>query len=125
VLIGIFILWNAWSILRQSIHILLESTPESIDVDSMVNTLLKVEGVRGVHDLHVWSINESLQALSAHIVTDNISISAGASIQEDLNKILSHEYNIQHATLQLECVGCHGNILFCNIDEHQHKHAKV
>jgi len=118
VLIGVFILWNAWSILRQSIHILLESTPESIDMDSMVESLLKVDGVRGVHDLHVWSINESLRVLSAHIITDDISISAGASIQQDLNDILTHKYNIQHATLQLECEGCHGNILFCNISEH-------
>ena len=125
VLIGAFILWNAWSILRQSIHILLESTPESIDMDLMVETLLKVDGVRGVHDLHVWSINESLRALSAHIVIDDIHISAGASIQQDLNEILSHKYNIRHATLQLECEGCNGNILFCNISEHHHKHAEM
>jgi len=125
VLIGVFILWNAWGILRQSIHILLESTPESIDMDSMVTDLLKVEGVRGVHDLHVWSINESLQALSAHIITNDIQISAGTSIQRDLNEILTQKYNIRHATLQLECEGCHGNILFCNISEHQHEHAKT
>ena len=125
VLIGAFILWNAWGILRQSIHILLESTPESIDMDSMVKDLLKVDGVRGVHDLHVWSINESLRALSAHIITSDIQISAGTSIQRDLNEILAHKYNIRHATLQLECEGCHGNILFCNISEHQHEHAKT
>ena len=125
VLIGAFILWNAWGILRQSIHILLESTPESIDMDSMVTDLLKVDGVRGVHDLHVWSINESLQALSAHIITNDIQISAGTSIQRDLNEILTQKYNIRHATLQLECEGCHGNILFCNISEHQHEHAKT
>jgi len=125
VLIGVFILWNAWSILRQSIHILLESTPESIDMDSMVESLLKVDGVRGVHDLHVWSINESLRVLSAHIITDDISISAGASIQQDLNDVLAHKYNIQHATLQLECEGCHGNILFCNISEHHYKHIET
>jgi len=125
VMIGVFILWNAWSILRQSIHILLESTPESIDMDSMVTTLLKVDGVRGVHDLHVWSINESLRALSAHIVIDDIHVSAGASIQNDLNKILAHKYNIRHATLQLECEGCHGNVLFCNINEHQHDHVET
>jgi len=118
VLIGAFILWNAWGILRQSIHILLESTPESIDMGSMVTDLLKVNGVQGVHDLHVWSINESLRALSAHIVTDDIHVSAGASIQRDLNEILAHKYNIRHATLQLECEGCNGNILFCNISQH-------
>jgi len=124
VLIGAFILWNAWGILRQSIHILLESTPESIDIDAMVDTLLKVDGVLGVHDLHVWSINESLQALSAHIVTDDIHVSAGAAIQNNLNEILMHTYHIRHATLQLECEGCHGNVLFCNINEDQHEHAK-
>ena len=125
VLIGVFILWNAWGILRQSIHILLESTPESIDMDSMVESLLKVDGVHGVHDLHVWSINESLRALSAHIVIDNISISAGTSIQQNLNEILTHKYNIRHATLQLECEGCNGNILFCNISEHRHEQAET
>ena len=125
VLIGGFILWNAWGILRQSIHILLESTPKSIDMDSMVNDLLKVEGVQGVHDLHVWSINEDLRALSAHIITKDIHVSAGVSIQRDLNEILSHKYNIHHATLQLECEGCHGNILFCDIGEHHHQHAKT
>jgi cobalt-zinc-cadmium efflux system protein len=122
VMIGLFILWNAWGILRQSIHILLESTPESIDMDAMVASMLKVDGVLGVHDLHVWSINENLQALSAHILTDNISISTGASIQQDLNEILAHKYNILHATLQLECEGCHGNVLFCDIRQHSHEH---
>jgi cobalt-zinc-cadmium efflux system protein len=121
VLIGIFILWNALGILRQSIHILLESTPESIDMKSMVDDLLKVDGVHGVHDLHVWSINEELRALSAHIVTEDIHVSAGVSIQLDLNKILSHKYNIRHTTLQLECEGCKGNFLFCNISEHHHE----
>jgi cobalt-zinc-cadmium efflux system protein len=123
VLIGVFILWNAWGILHQSIHILLESTPESIDIDSMVDSLLKVDGVRGVHDLHVWSINESMRALSAHIVTDDISIGAGASIQTSLSDILAQKYNIQHATLQLECTGCKHGLLFCDIHEPSHEHA--
>ena len=122
VLIGFFILWNAWSILRQSIHILLESTPESIDMDSMVESLLKTDGVRGVHDLHVWSINESLRALSALIVTDDISVSECAHIQQDLNELLSRQYNIQHTTLQLECAGCQHDLLFCDISDIHHEH---
>ncbi len=125
IMIGIFILWNAWGILRQSIYILLESTPESIDMKIMVNDLLKVDGVRGVHDLHVWSINEELRALSAHIVTDDVHVSAGAAIQRDLNEILAHKYNIRHATLQLECEGHHENILFCDIGGHHHEHGRL
>jgi cobalt-zinc-cadmium efflux system protein len=121
VLIGILILWNAWGILRQTIHILLESTPESINVDSVVEDLTKVEGVQSVHDLHIWSINENMRMLSAHIVTNDIQISQGASIQKDINEILAHKYNIQHATLQLECKGHgHNNVLYCEIEGHQH-----
>lgn len=122
VLIGVFILWNAWGILRQSIYILLESTPESINMDSMVSDLLKVEGVRDIHDLHVWSINENLRALSAHIITDDVMVSAGLPIQRNLNEILAHKYNIRHATLQLECECVGQNFLYCDIQESAHTH---
>jgi cobalt-zinc-cadmium efflux system protein len=125
VLIGALILWNAWGILRQTIHILLESTPENIDMQNMVDDLLTVEGVRGVHDLHVWSINENLRVLSAHVMTEDISVSAGANIQRGVNEILFHKYNIQHATLQLECVGCDSSMLYCDITEINHLREKV
>lgn len=122
VLIGGLILSNAWSILRQTVHILLESTPESVNIDSMVEDLTRVEGVQSVHDLHVWSINESLRALSAHIVTDDIQISKGAHIQHNINDVLFHKYNIQHATLQLECNSHgHNSMLYCEINHHSHE----
>ncbi len=127
ILIGALILWNAWGILRQTIHILLESTPENVDIKNMLDDLLQIQGVLGVHDLHVWSINENLRMLSAHIVTDDISISAGLPIQQEINEVLSHKYHIQHATLQLECKGHHSDILYCDVKEHHHdhKHAKI
>ena len=125
VLIGLFILRNAWGILLQSIHILLESTPKNVDVKNMLNDLLKVDGVRGIHDLHVWSISENLRMLSAHVVTEDMSTSSSMAIQQNINEILADRHNIQHATLQMECEGCNGNFLFCNISEHQHEHEKV
>jgi len=125
VLIGALILWNAWGILRQTIRILLESTPENIDIKNMVDDLLTVEGVRGVHDLHVWSINENLRVLSAHVMTEDIPVSVGADIQRGVNEILFHKYNIQHATLQLECVGCDSSMLYCDITEINHVREKV
>jgi cobalt-zinc-cadmium efflux system protein len=117
VLIGAFILWNAYGILRQAVNILLESAPESVDIDSMVSDLRKVKGVRDVHDLHVWSINENLRALSAHIITDDMLVSADLPIQRDVNAILARKYNIRHATLQLECECVGENLLYCDIQE--------
>ena len=123
VLIGVFILYNAWSILKQTIHILLESTPENINMDSMVTELRSVNGVLDVHDLHVWSISENLRMLSAHVVIDNVSIGEGVSIQHNINELLAHNYNIQHATLQMECEGCGNGLLYCEIREHHHEHV--
>ena len=123
--IGALILWNAWGILREALDILLEGTPRDIDMRRMVRDLLAVAGVRGVHDLHVWSITRSLRALSAHVVTDDIAVSAGAAIQRDINALLSHDYAIAHATLQLECDGCEPDGLYCNISAagHSQPHA--
>lgn len=124
VLIGALILYNAWGIIRQTIHILLESTPENVDVPKMIDEISKVEGVQNIHDLHIWSINENLRMLSAHVVTDNdITLREGSIIQRNINELLAHGYNIQHATLQLECEGCADNLLYCEIKEHSHQHV--
>lgn len=116
VLIGFLILWNAWGILRESLEILMESTPADINVDQMVIDLQTIEGVHGVHDLHVWSVTKNFRTLSAHIVTDDISVSASAVIQTNLHELLDRNYGIAHATLQLECEGC-GPCLYYDIAE--------
>jgi len=125
VLIGFLILYNAWGILRDAMDILLEATPRDVDMKTMVDDLVKVEGVLGVHDLHVWSLTENLRTMSAHILTEDIPISAGADIQLKINEILYHRYNVAHATLQLECVGCDPDSLYCDITELNHVHEKV
>jgi cobalt-zinc-cadmium efflux system protein len=120
ILIGVLILWSAWGIVRESVNILLESTPRDIDMALVVSDLLHVDGVRGVHDLHVWSVTHDLRALSAHILTNDISISTGAAIQRDINDLVSRKYGISHATLQLECADCEPDLLYCDLTENNH-----
>jgi cobalt-zinc-cadmium efflux system protein len=120
VLIGFLILYNAWGILRDAIDILLESTPRDVDVQSLVKDIAQVDGVLGVHDIHVWSLTQSLRTMSAHILTDDLHISAGAEIQRQITEVLQHRYNIAHATLQLECVDCFSNGLYCDLNGHLH-----
>ena len=124
VFISLLILVNAWGILRETVDILLESTPRDIDMSQMVRDLLCVAGVRGVHDLHVWSVTHSLRALSAHLVTDDISISAATAIQHHVRELLSHQYGIAHTTVQLECVGCDPDALYCDMHEQRHDHDR-
>lgn len=123
VLIGLLILWNAWGIIRESVDILLESTPSDVDMQQMVNDLRQVKGVYGVHDLHVWRISQSMRLLSAHILTDDIRISESDVIQGEIAELLTHKHSIAHATLQFECKECEPNLLYCElpaVNSHQH-----
>lgn len=131
VLIGILILVSGWVILRESLDILMEATPQDLNTDTIISKLMQVNGVKGVHDLHVWSITQEMRLLSAHILTDDIPLSAGASIQREINEILKQQYKIAHTTLQLESpesLGCEPDGLFCDMREierdkghHDHK----
>lgn len=124
-LIGLLILFNAGAIIRETVDILLESTPRDVDMKAMVDDLLNIQGVRGVHDLHVWSLTRSLRACSAHVLTDDIPISASTTIQRELNALLAAKYQIRHTTLQLECEGCQPDLLYCDLnhpDSHHQQH---
>jgi cobalt-zinc-cadmium efflux system protein len=116
VLIGFLILYNAWGILRDAVDILLEATPRDVDVPSLVKDIAGVEGVLGVHDIHVWSLTQNLRTMSAHILTDDVHISTGNEIQRRIGELLRHRYNITHATLQLECVDCFPDSLYCDLN---------
>ncbi len=115
VLIGFLILYNAWGILRDAIDILLEAKPRDIDSTKLIEDVLQIEGVLGVHDLHIWSLTQNLRTMSAHILTNDLPISEGAGVQRQINELVYHNYNISHATLQLECVDCSPDSLYCNM----------
>lgn len=126
VLIGLFIIWNAWGIIRETVEILLEGTPRDVDLAEIVRDLSKIDGVRGVHDLHVWSITQSMRSLAAHVDTDDIAISATASMQREINQVLFHKFGIAHATLQFECAECESTLLYCDLEQaiQRHNHAQ-
>ncbi len=125
ILIALFIIWNAWRIQRESVNILMEATPADIDMEVVVAAILQVQGVRGVHDLHIWSITRELRTLSAHILTDDIQLSEGTLIQAAVSELLYHTYGIAHATLQLECADCVPAELYCDITVNNHNHKQA
>lgn len=125
VLIGALILWNAWLIIRDSLRILLEATPRDVDMPAMLDDLLAVDGVRGVHDLHVWSISQDLRTLSAHVLTDDVSLSESAHIRRRINTLLHDKYRIHHSALQLECADCGPGDLYCDLNGHAHSEPRM
>lgn len=121
-LIALLILGNAWLILRETVDILLEGTPRDIEMSIMVRDLLQVDGIRGVHDLHVWSLSRQLRFLSAHIQVDDMPVSAAGLLRDRLAELMEARYGIRHVTLQFETSGrCH-NDLYCNAAQSQLQH---
>ncbi len=126
ILIGVLILWNAWLIIREAIDILLESTPDSLEVSSLIRDILQLDAVRGVHHLHVWSLSRNLKLLTAHIVVDDMPISAATAIQKAVQEIIQHRHGITRCTLQMEYQGCEPDTLYADMqhagDHHAHTH---
>ena len=115
IVIGLLILSSGLGIIRETVNILLESTPHGLDVDALVQDVLRVPGVRGVHDLHVWSLSQAMPALSAHVLIDDVMLHEGSVTQRSINSLLANKYGIVHSTLQLECAGCEPDALYCDM----------
>ena len=111
VIIGFIILKGAVGLVRESSNILMEATPRHIDITEVVARLKRTEGLRDVHDVHVWTITSGVHALSAHLLIDDQMVSRSRQIVEEVNHMLSHEFDISHATLQLECTECENSPL--------------
>lgn len=110
VLVALLILRSAWTVTRDSAHILMEGTPHGLDPDTIAEDLVKtVEGVADVHHVHAWSLTpgQSLVTLHAHLKDGADSHTALSGIQERLGT----RFGIGHATVQIErgeCAGaCH------------------
>ncbi len=107
ILIGFIILSGAYRVTRRSLHILLEGTPEHLNTDEIQKALSLVAGVEEIHDLHIWNICSGHVALSSHVVTKVNSISDREELLIKLHDLLVTEYQIEHATLQLELNTCY------------------
>lgn len=126
ILIGLILIFGAWGIIKESLGIFLGATPGFVDMGQMVQAILQVPGVRGVHDLHVWTVSPQLHALSCHITLDEAFLSQRATLLERLNDMLLHRFDIEHSTVQFDCVNCDPNELYCGlalrVEEAQHHH---
>jgi cobalt-zinc-cadmium efflux system protein len=97
----------AAQLLGPAVHILLEATPEDIDLDEVRRHLLELPEVRSVHDLHAWTLTSSLPMFTAHVVVSDECFSSGEAgrVLDHLQECLAGHFDVAHSTLQLEAVG--------------------
>jgi cobalt-zinc-cadmium efflux system protein len=106
ILIAALILWSSLSIVRETLNILLEGTPRGCSLVEIRSSLQGIDGVQGVHDLHVWSLGSQTHALATHITIADIPPSESGGILERVNGILRQKFRIYHTTIQFECAEC-------------------
>ena len=100
VLIAVAVLASSWSVLRDSVNILLEGAPKGIDPRELGRRLAEAPGVVEVHDLHVWTITSGFASLSAHVLVARDDDCHAR--RRELEELLLREYGIEHTTLQVE-----------------------
>jgi cobalt-zinc-cadmium efflux system protein len=98
--IAVFIVPRTWALLRQAVNVLLEGVPAHLDLSAIEAAMLRVPGVRRVHDLHVWTLTSGREAMSAHVVVRDVRESE--RLLEALHTVLHARFGIDHTTIQIE-----------------------
>lgn len=101
-LIGLWVLPRTWALLKASVNVLMEGTPEGLDLDGLRGDLAALPGVQEVHDLHVWSVTSGEHNLTAHLVAPAPAADLLSRVHE-----VAERHGIEHSTVQIEPPGVH------------------
>jgi len=123
--IGLLIVWSSWRLLRESVDVLMESTPEGIDPRDVASAARTVAGVTNLHDLHIWTVTSGLIAMSAHVGV--VDLDEWTATLRSLSSLLRERFGIAHITLQPEPPGGEFEtdeaFLQCSLDTEEGRNA--
>ncbi len=103
--IGLWVLPRTWTLLKESINILLQGVPKGFDVEGMEAEIRAIDGVIEIHDFHVWALTSGKNVLSVHVVAD-LSRRQEQEILADVDRA-ARGFEIEHTTIQVEVEGFH------------------
>ena len=106
ILISIYILKEAYGIVKEALDIVMMSTPADIDVQYLSDLVKLIPGIKNIHHVHLWKLNDTDIHFEAHVETENILIGNTNIMQELIKKLLHEKFEITHTTLQFECNNC-------------------
>lgn len=122
--IGLWVLPRTWTLLNESLNVLLEGVPEGIDINAVSAAMCAVPGVTSVRDLHLWALTSGKNSLTAHVV--QVASSDTEALRGSIRVVLAELFRVFHTTLQLELTPCQHTDDGCNyvgrVDaEHAHE----
>lgn len=102
IIICVVIIASMWSLLRESLRLSLDAVPENVDVQKVKEEIVKINGIKDLHHLHIWAISTTQNAMTGHlVVSENISNAELVTIKNKIRQGLRH-LNIHHTTLEIE-----------------------
>ena len=104
-----YVLYQAATLLPETIHILMEGAPEDINIDDVIEVMESVDGVSNIHHVHLWRLDEHRNALESHVVINDFNETE--SIKLLLKSEIEKKFSISHSTLEFEIDHCEEN---CN-----------
>lgn len=99
-LFGLVLFWASWRIIRGSLHILLQGTPEDLDLNAVLGAIHRIDGVTNVHHIHAWSLTSGRNVFSGHVCVRDYR--EGERIQRDVHDLLKDRFGIYFSTIQIE-----------------------
>lgn len=100
-LIAGYVLYHGFAELPRVIHLLMEGTPEGVDVDQIIKAMEAQDGVASIHHVHIWQIDEHKIALEGHVVLSG-ALEEMETVKQSLKKMLHDSYGVEHSTLEFE-----------------------
>ncbi len=113
--VGLMIIVGGVRVIKETLWILLDLSPVGFHAEDFSNKIAGLPEVRGVHDVHIWSIGHGIPAFSGHVQINDQKISEADIIRKKIERLLSDEGTI-HAVIQMECTDCCSNDLYCNVN---------
>ena len=103
-IIAAYVLYQAFTLLPKTVHILMEGTPDNISINDVITEMEEITDVTSIHHVHIWQLDEHKSALEAHIVITNYD--QLDKIKPKIKSLLQQNFDIQHSTLEFEISDC-------------------
>ncbi len=106
ILISVYILKETYEIVKEALNVIMMSSPEGIDLNELKILVESLSGVKNIHHIHLWKLNDNDTHFEAHIEVEDMAVSKTIEIQKKIEAELHDKYEINHTTLQFECDRC-------------------
>jgi len=114
-LVVVAIAKGAWPLFKESLDVLLESTPPKISASHVAATIEAIPGVKNVHDLHIWAVEPRLIMMTCHILVDGDDSALTNDLLHAIRARVSADFGIKHMTIQMETTCCHPGEIHCDL----------